>query len=344
MILNIALWQDPDLFGDFGADRPRVHEPDRSTRSSSRSATRSPGCRPGRSSRRSCIILIVGRDLLPVAVRGRATRHRGRPRHRRGGDRLSRSRSSDHAGGAPGFRRAASSRRGGLSRDRRRADRSAASSATSSSGAMQRVPELAGAELTLTAADRRDHEPQLPRGAAGRPDDATSSGWPATTPTCSGSAARSSTPRRSRRRASASGRRSPRSSGPRAISSPGSSRARRVSGRGGPSGRRPSAASATRSGGSTTARRSRACSSRSGSSRRIARWRRPAACRSRPNTTSPRSFARRIELAFLSNPVEMRPCHNDLLNANFIDDGTRIRIVDWEYAGMGDPFFDLGNF
>jgi thiamine kinase-like enzyme len=56
------------------------------------------------------------------------------------------------------------------------------------------------------------------------------------------------------------------------------------------------------------------------------------------------SIARRIELALLSNPIEMRPCHNDLLNANFIDDGTRIRIVDWEYAGMGDPFFDLGNF
>jgi thiamine kinase-like enzyme len=52
----------------------------------------------------------------------------------------------------------------------------------------------------------------------------------------------------------------------------------------------------------------------------------------------------RIELAFLAAPLEPRPCHNDLLNANFIDDGTRIRIVDWEYAGMGDPFFDLGNF
>jgi thiamine kinase-like enzyme len=38
------------------------------------------------------------------------------------------------------------------------------------------------------------------------------------------------------------------------------------------------------------------------------------------------------------------PCHNDLLNANFLDDGERIRIVDWEYAGMGDPFFDLANF
>jgi len=43
-------------------------------------------------------------------------------------------------------------------------------------------------------------------------------------------------------------------------------------------------------------------------------------------------------------PLQPRPCHNDLLNANFIDDGTRIRILDWEYAGMGDIFFDLGNF
>ena len=43
-------------------------------------------------------------------------------------------------------------------------------------------------------------------------------------------------------------------------------------------------------------------------------------------------------------PQGERPCHNDLLNANFIDDGGEIRIVDWEYAGMGDPFFDLANF
>lgn len=56
------------------------------------------------------------------------------------------------------------------------------------------------------------------------------------------------------------------------------------------------------------------------------------------------SIGRRIEGAFLADPLELRPCHNDLLNANFIDDGTRIRIIDWEYAGMGDPFFDLGNF
>ncbi len=57
-----------------------------------------------------------------------------------------------------------------------------------------------------------------------------------------------------------------------------------------------------------------------------------------------RAVGRRIELALLGQPIELAPCHNDLLNANFIDDGQRVRIVDWEYAGMGDPFFDLGNF
>lgn len=38
-------------------------------------------------------------------------------------------------------------------------------------------------------------------------------------------------------------------------------------------------------------------------------------------------------------------CHNDLLNGNFLrDEQNQIRILDWEYAGMGDPFFDLANF
>lgn len=55
-------------------------------------------------------------------------------------------------------------------------------------------------------------------------------------------------------------------------------------------------------------------------------------------------IGRLIERATLAAPIELRPCHNDLLNTNFIDDGVRIRIIDWEYAGMGDPFFDLGNF
>jgi thiamine kinase-like enzyme len=53
-------------------------------------------------------------------------------------------------------------------------------------------------------------------------------------------------------------------------------------------------------------------------------------------------LARRIER--IRSTQDLCLCHNDLLNANFIDDGERIRIVDWEYAGLGDPFFDLANF
>lgn len=51
--------------------------------------------------------------------------------------------------------------------------------------------------------------------------------------------------------------------------------------------------------------------------------------------------ARMIEHAL--PPFAARLCHNDLLPANLIDDGERLWIIDWEYAGMGDPFFDLGN-
>ena len=52
---------------------------------------------------------------------------------------------------------------------------------------------------------------------------------------------------------------------------------------------------------------------------------------------------RDIERACARDPFTPRPCHNDLLNENFLDDG-RIRIIDWEYAGMGDVAFDLANF
>jgi thiamine kinase-like enzyme len=37
------------------------------------------------------------------------------------------------------------------------------------------------------------------------------------------------------------------------------------------------------------------------------------------------------------------PCHNDLLPANLLHDGARVMILDWEYAGTGDRYFDLGN-
>lgn len=49
------------------------------------------------------------------------------------------------------------------------------------------------------------------------------------------------------------------------------------------------------------------------------------------------------EAALMTDPEPLRPCHNDLLNANFLIDD-RIYVLDWEYAGMGDIFFDLANF
>lgn len=53
--------------------------------------------------------------------------------------------------------------------------------------------------------------------------------------------------------------------------------------------------------------------------------------------------AKRIEKALRGPTHEPVPCHNDLVAANLIRDGDELRIVDWEYAGMGDRWFDLGN-
>ena len=55
------------------------------------------------------------------------------------------------------------------------------------------------------------------------------------------------------------------------------------------------------------------------------------------------ALAARIEEAFDMAPMSLTTCHNDLLNANFLLDDAHTWIVDYEYAGMGDLFFDLGN-
>jgi thiamine kinase-like enzyme len=55
------------------------------------------------------------------------------------------------------------------------------------------------------------------------------------------------------------------------------------------------------------------------------------------------AHAERIEAAFARAPVPPRPCHNDLLSDNFLKGTDGLWLVDYEYSGMGDPFFDLGN-
>jgi thiamine kinase-like enzyme len=49
------------------------------------------------------------------------------------------------------------------------------------------------------------------------------------------------------------------------------------------------------------------------------------------------------ELERVVGPTRIVFGHNDLLAANFIDDGGRLWLIDWEYAGFNSPLFDLGG-
>lgn len=53
------------------------------------------------------------------------------------------------------------------------------------------------------------------------------------------------------------------------------------------------------------------------------------------------SIAERLRRAV--GPVDLVFGHNDLLPANFLDDGTRLWLIDWDYAGFNSPLFDLGG-
>ena len=54
-------------------------------------------------------------------------------------------------------------------------------------------------------------------------------------------------------------------------------------------------------------------------------------------------LGRSARLESVVGPVDIVFGHNDLLAANFIDDGDRIWLIDWEYAGFNSPLFDLGG-
>jgi thiamine kinase-like enzyme len=53
--------------------------------------------------------------------------------------------------------------------------------------------------------------------------------------------------------------------------------------------------------------------------------------------------AGRIEAALEVWPVPEVPCHNDLLPGNVLFDAERVWLLDFEYAGMNHPYFDLAN-
>jgi thiamine kinase-like enzyme len=64
---------------------------------------------------------------------------------------------------------------------------------------------------------------------------------------------------------------------------------------------------------------------------------------SRMTPELPRFLEVNAELEAALGPVEIVFGHNDLLAANFIDDGARLWLVDWDYAGFNAPLFDLAN-
>jgi thiamine kinase-like enzyme len=53
--------------------------------------------------------------------------------------------------------------------------------------------------------------------------------------------------------------------------------------------------------------------------------------------------AEAVRHALDAHPAKLAPCHCDPLCENFLDDGRRMWIVDWEYSGMNDPIWDLGD-
>jgi len=50
-----------------------------------------------------------------------------------------------------------------------------------------------------------------------------------------------------------------------------------------------------------------------------------------------------IESALARRPLATVPCHNDLLAENYVDDGQKLWLIDFEYSGNNDPTFELGN-
>jgi thiamine kinase-like enzyme len=64
---------------------------------------------------------------------------------------------------------------------------------------------------------------------------------------------------------------------------------------------------------------------------------------SRVASALPRLAQMNAELERALGPITPVFAHNDLLAANFIDDGRKIWLLDWEYAGWNTPLFDLAN-
>lgn len=60
-------------------------------------------------------------------------------------------------------------------------------------------------------------------------------------------------------------------------------------------------------------------------------------------TDGPIAVARRARRVMIRTQPALRPCHNDPVCENFLDDGRRLWLIDFEYAGFNDPLWDLAD-
>jgi thiamine kinase-like enzyme len=57
-----------------------------------------------------------------------------------------------------------------------------------------------------------------------------------------------------------------------------------------------------------------------------------------------RREAEAVRLVLQASPVGLAPCHNDPWPGNFVvDSGGNLHLIDWEFSGMNDPIWDLGD-
>lgn len=63
-----------------------------------------------------------------------------------------------------------------------------------------------------------------------------------------------------------------------------------------------------------------------------------------PDWENSKIYFKKISEEIVKQKIELCPCHNDTLAGNFIGDEKGLRMIDWEYSGMNDPFYDLACF
>ncbi|MCC6094326.1 MAG: phosphotransferase family protein [Eubacterium sp.] len=56
------------------------------------------------------------------------------------------------------------------------------------------------------------------------------------------------------------------------------------------------------------------------------------------------AFCKDVHSQYQAEPIDLCPCHNDTVAGNFMGNDVSMKLIDWEYSGMNDPYYDLACF